>query len=122
MDVAVVCIVLAGIGAYFRFVKHNPKPLYLYLMLSAVLLLLAALLSKTFRDTFSKYWMKLGEALGYVNSKIILSIIFLLVLLPMVLLRKLFSKSSGQLQEKKEGSMWVKREHTYGAGDLEKMW
>ena len=37
-----------------------------------------------------KFWMKLGFVLGWVNSRIILGIIFIFVLLPIALIMKLF--------------------------------
>lgn len=121
-DAVVVAVVLAGIGSYFRFWKHSANSVFLYLIIAAIMLLSLALLSKTFRDIFSKYWMKLGEGLGYVNSKIILSIIFVLMLLPLAALRKLFAGNSPDIRSKKESSMWIVRKHHYTAEDLKKMW
>ena len=38
-----------------------------------------------------KFWMKIGHVLGWINSRVILSLVFLLVLLPIALIMKLFS-------------------------------
>ncbi|MCB0510620.1 MAG: hypothetical protein H6579_04845 [Chitinophagales bacterium] len=45
---------------------------------------------------FSKLWMSFGKALGFVNSKIILSVFFALILSPLALLKRCFgSKNLG---------------------------
>ena len=48
-----------------------------------------------------KFWMKIGHVLGWINSKLILSLVFLLVLLPIALIMKLFSYDP--LRRKKGG-------------------
>lgn len=122
LDVATVAAVLAAIGGYFRFVRQSEHPVFGWLMVVAALLLAGAVLSRPFRNAFSRYWMKLGHALGNVNSCILLSVIFVLVLLPLAGLRKIFSRGTTDLRSKLPQSMWHPREHTYAAGDLEKMW
>ena len=37
-----------------------------------------------------QYWMRLGHALGWINSRIILGLVFLLVLLPISLFMRIF--------------------------------
>ena len=37
-----------------------------------------------------KFWMVLGDKLGWINSRIILGLVFLLVLLPIALIMKIF--------------------------------
>ena len=37
-----------------------------------------------------KFWMALGDKLGWINSRIILGLVFLLVLLPIALIMKIF--------------------------------
>lgn len=41
-------------------------------------------------DKIYKYWIYLGDILGWINSKIILSIVYLLILIPISLIMKLF--------------------------------
>lgn len=38
---------------------------------------------------FVKYWMKFGKLLGDINAKIILSLLFVLILVPVALLKKI---------------------------------
>lgn len=42
---------------------------------------------------FSEYWMKLGKLLGDINSRIILSIFFILLLSPLAFIKRIFSSS-----------------------------
>ena len=59
------------------------------LFISTPLLLLAIFSPKLLRKPYL-FWMKLGYFLGFVNSKIILGIVFIIVLLPISLLMKVF--------------------------------
>jgi hypothetical protein len=68
-----------------------------------------------------KGWFKLSEGLGWLNSRILLSVIFFLILTPIALISRLFKKNSLHLKNDTD-SVWVKRNKTYSKGDLEKMW
>jgi hypothetical protein len=66
-------------------------------------------------------WMKLAEAIGYVMNKVLLSIVFIIVVIPFGLLSRLTGKNSIRL--KKGGDTYFKtRNHTYTKADLENMW
>ena len=66
-------------------------------------------------------WYKLAEALGYVMSKVLLSVVFFVILFPISVIYKLFNKDSLQLK-KKTDTYWTKRNHSYSAKDLEYPW
>jgi hypothetical protein len=66
-------------------------------------------------------WHKLSEGLGYVNSRIILSLVFFLALVPIALLSRLFTKGDLQLKRKK-GSYYSDRNHQYAPKDFENVW
>jgi hypothetical protein len=66
-------------------------------------------------------WYKLAEALGYVMSKVLLSLVFFVILFPISVFYKLFNKDSLQLK-KKTDTYWTKRNHSYSAKDLEYPW
>ena len=68
-------------------------------------------------------WMGLSHAIGGVMSKVILSIIFFFTLVPMAMLKRLFSKQDTlQLKRKSKGSYFVERNHTYEPKDLKNVW
>jgi hypothetical protein len=62
-------------------------------------------------------WLSFSEILGGVMSKILLSIVFFIVLFPVALLKKIFTK-----KKKMESSNWTDRNHTYTAKDLQNPW
>ena len=78
---------------------------------------LVGLASSWLSDRVIFGWHKLGHALGYVNSRIILSVIFIVVLTPVAFLYRLTKK-----KEAFSGSYFTTRNHTYTPKDLEKGW
>jgi hypothetical protein len=67
-------------------------------------------------------WMGLAKVMGFINSHIILSIIFFLVLTPLALTRRLGRKDGMQLRKKKDGSYYSDRNRTYQSDDLKNPW
>lgn len=68
-------------------------------------------------------WYKLAEGLGYVSSRILLSVIFFLFLTPLAMLYRLSRRTDVlQLKRKSSGSYFTERRHLYVKEDLEKMW
>lgn len=66
-------------------------------------------------------WMKLAQSLGFITNKIILSIIFFAVLLPLSFLSKIFGKK--KLQKKTgSNSFFEERNFTYTRESLENVW
>ncbi|MFQ5445470.1 MAG: SxtJ family membrane protein [Saprospiraceae bacterium] len=66
-------------------------------------------------------WYKLADAMGYVMSKVILSIVFFTFLSVIALIYKVFNKDPLQLKKKKD-TYWTNRNHTYSGKDIEKVW
>jgi hypothetical protein len=66
-------------------------------------------------------WLKLAETLGWINSRLLLGIVFFVFLSPIALLHRLFHKNPLQLK-KTNGSIFVAREHAYTEKDFENMW
>jgi len=66
------------------------RPLRIWpLVVSAIFLTVGAIAPRTLIRPFA-WWMKLGHVLGYVNSRIILGILFFLVMTPIGLVRRRF--------------------------------
>ncbi len=78
-----------------------------------------SLTSVFFRDKIVWLWMKLAEVLGFINSRILLGIVFFIILLPLALVRRLFS---GFKKEENKKSFYINKNKTYQANDLENMW
>lgn len=70
-----------------------------------------------------KGWFKLAEGLGYINSKILLSIIYFIILVPTALLQKIFSKKDNLLLKKKDrNTSFTTRNHAYKKKDMKYGW
>jgi len=83
---------------------------------------LTSLILKPVAKVVTKLWKYLIQALGYVNSRIILSIVFFLILFPISLISKIFRKEDSLRRKKREGSYYIERNHTYDAKDLINPW
>jgi len=84
-------------------------------------LMLVGLISKWLSAKIIWLWFKLAEGMGYVMSRVILSVVFFLLLFPLAVLYRLFNEGSLKLQNK-GGSTFTVRQHTYKASDLENPW
>jgi hypothetical protein len=67
-------------------------------------------------------WLKLALGLGWINSRVILSVIYFVFLMPIAWISKLFTKDPMSLQRKKTASLFVTRNHLYTKKDLENIW
>jgi hypothetical protein len=67
-------------------------------------------------------WLKIAHVLGWVNSKILLSLIFFIFLLPIAWLSRLFTKDPLKLKGRQFRSMYTDRNHLYAREDLENIW
>ena len=67
-------------------------------------------------------WLGFSHLLGMMVSKIVLSVVFLAVVTPVGLLRRVMGKDAMQLKAFKasEDSVMVERNHTFTGSDLEK--
>ena len=80
-----------------------------------------ALLSSFILDKIIWLWFSLASVMGYVMSRILLTLVFYVFLFPIAILSRLGGK--GSLQLKKPGkTTFVERNHTYTKGDLENIW
>jgi hypothetical protein len=67
-------------------------------------------------------WLKLALGLGWVNSRILLSLIYFIFLLPIAWISRLFTRDPLMLKRPKVNSLFVTRNHTYSKKDLENIW
>jgi hypothetical protein len=68
------------------------------------------------------WWLKLGHALGWVNTRILLTLIYVFILLPFSLLFKLLSRNPLLLKPEGCNTFFREKNHTYTAKDLRDMW
>lgn len=66
-------------------------------------------------------WYKIGEGLGWVNSKILLSVVYFVFFFPIAVLSKLGSKDPLRLK-KPEDTVFVERNHKFEGKDMKNIW
>ncbi|KAA0991567.1 SxtJ family membrane protein [Dyadobacter aurulentus] len=69
-----------------------------------------------------KGWLRFAEILGAVNGRILLTLIFFLVLLPVAIIARWNRKDPLMLQNEDSGSVYTDRNHSYEAKDLDNVW
>jgi len=90
-----------------------------YAIVTFLILILSLLIPIIFYP-IAKLWFGLGTVLGYVSTKVLLSLIFFLVLTPIGVFRKIIGKDSLLLEsfKKEKTSVLKNREHQFSKGDL----
>lgn len=106
--ILVLCAGLALIGWRFH---------HWYIAIAGGVILLSGLLSIFLLEKITDAWLWIGEKIGAVMSRVILSVVFVFFLTPVAVLYRAFGS------KKKEGkeSYFKERDHTYAAADLEKI-
>jgi hypothetical protein len=99
--------VLLIIGAFlYYFEKSSP---FYFIIIGGALLLLAIVYPNVLKP-LNKVWMGLAIVLGFVMSRIILTVLFYLVLTPIGLLAKIFGKKFMNLKyDESAETYWEKR-------------
>ncbi len=84
-------------GGFFPWIFHKPWPMWPWIV-GGILIFLGLLLPKIL-GPIHWVWMKFAEALGWVNSRILLSIVFYLIFTPIGWLMRLSKKDPMQNHE-----------------------
>lgn len=66
-------------------------------------------------------WMQLGKGLGWINGKILLSVVFFIFLVPVALIYQATRKNPLNLKDKAD-SLFRERKHTFSPKDLKDSW
>ena len=90
-------------------------------ILLAIIFLVVAMTYPLIYQPFARFWFALSTALGTVVSKIILTVLFFVIVLPIGLIRRMLGKDSMKIKiwKKGEGSVFREREHRFAAKDME---
>jgi hypothetical protein len=98
---------LLGLASWWR--GHLWPPRVFWTL--GVLLLVPGLVAPTFLGPVQRWWMRGGALLGEVNSRILLTVFFYLVVMPFGLVLRTFVRDPlDRSMRKDEGSNWIKRE------------
>lgn len=99
---------LAVIGLISWYRGHDTAPLVLWSLAAA--LVLAGLVYPRSLKPVEKGWMAFGHALGWVNTRIILTLLFVLVVVPVGLVMRLFRDPLDRKMRDGRSSYWIARD------------
>lgn len=111
-DLETLAVLSAGLLVFFLIFKIK------VLLTVAIAVLLIAVFVKPLARLIAWLWLKLAEVLGWINSRVLLSLVFFLVLTPMALMRKLFTRK----RKSAVPSNYREKGRTYEPKDLENIW
>jgi hypothetical protein len=106
----VVAAVLAGIAAW-NIYKGRPTVVAVFGGL-ALALILAGLFLPSVARRFHTFWMTVAVALGYVNSRVLLSVLFYLVFTPYGFVSRLLKRDPLSRRGPASDSYWTPRKQT----------
>lgn len=107
--------VLAIIAGFILWYSVSENKAFL---VAAFVLSLIGLFSPSLTSKISRVWLQSAEKIGGVVSKILLSIIFVVFVVP----AKLFSKNKLALKRIDRNSYYFTRDHQYEPADLKDIW
>jgi hypothetical protein len=110
MVIAVVCLVFAYYSNDIRAIPF------------VIIILIVNLVFCNIYKPIASVWLRIAHIIGTITSKIILSGVFILILIPMGIVRQIIGIDSLMLRQWKENDASVLkiREHLYGPSDVEK--
>jgi hypothetical protein len=109
---------LVLVGALIVVFWISPKKIYL---LIALVFVFIGVVSPYLTSKISWLWLKFAEILGSVMSKVILSVIYFIFLVPIALIYRMTQKNPLFLK-KQNGSYYIERNKQFIPKDLENIW
>lgn len=106
----IVAAVLAVVSAILWY-RGNMKGHFVTAGIAIVLVLIGSLVPPAAK-LFHRVWFTIAFALGWVNSRILLTLIYFLVFVPHGLISRMVGRDPLQLRQPKGESYWHKREKT----------
>lgn len=120
-----ILVIVVGVSIIYGFIRHKKGEFAFedhYLLYIVIGIGLSSLLSSRIESGIIWVWYKIAHVLGWINTRILLSLVFFLFLTPIALLRKVFSKKDPLKLKNSRTSTYVDRNHTYVSKDLENIW
>lgn len=111
---------MAVLAAFFLALSLiTGRPAYIW---PALALLASGLILKPLAEIIARGWLKFSEIIGGFSNTVILTLLFVVVLTPMALLFRLFTKNPlAIIRDGSATSYFHERNHTFSAEDLDKM-
>ena len=113
-DTGLAIILILLLIAYFQGTSH--------LILPAIIILILTMTWPTIFKPLAHVWFWLSNFLGNIVSRVILTLIFGIIVIPIGLIRRLSGSDQMRFKAWKngQGSLFVKRDHVISAKDIEK--
>ena len=110
------CLALTFLLLLIWFFTRHEEIIY-----AAMLFLLLGMIWSAAMRPLAFLWFGLSNVLGKVMSSVLLSAVYLIIVLPVAVLRRLMGKDALRLRQRRSGSdsCFIVREHIYTADDIE---
>ena len=116
-----ILVLVLALGVMYWFSHVNKPALSKYFLLAALVIGLIGVFIPSLADKIHWAWMKLAHVMGWVMSKVILSIVFFVFLFPIAMAFKLTGKSGVKLK-RGGNSYYNERNFLYDKDSLEHVW
>ena len=104
-DIRIVFLIFSAIFAVISW-RHYPSILSYALMGLILLILPIVAFSPIILRPVFKLWLKIAHAIGWFNTQVLLTIVFILVFIPTGLIMRLFRKDPMKRKIATEGTYW----------------
>lgn len=109
-------ILVLALGVLFWIFHSN------YFLIAAGILAFIGVFIPFLAEKIHWGWMKLAHVLGYVMSKVLLTLVFVIFVLPLSFLSKAFGYKNGVRLKQNPHSYFVDRNFTYTKDSMENVW
>lgn len=92
------------------------------LVITSAVLGVGFLVSPAFGNFVLSVWFKFAEALGWFNSRVLLSLVYYIILTPIAFAFRLAGNDPLQIKKRPEQSAFTVRNHTITKKDLQNPW
>ena len=104
-DIRIVFLIFSAIFAVFAW-RHYPS-IASYVLMGLILIMLPIIaFSPTLLRPVFKLWLKVAHAVGWFNTQVLLSIVFILMFIPIGLIMRLFRKDPMKRKMLAEATYW----------------
>jgi hypothetical protein len=93
-----------------------------YFLYAAVGIGVSSLMFDAVADLILKGWMKIAEVLGFINTRILMTLVFFIFLTPFALLQRFLSRKNYLSLKDSEKTVFHTRDHQYQPEDFDNIW
>lgn len=93
-----------------------------YLLIIIAPLVLLGLFMPSWLSPILKWWMFLARIIGWINTKVLLTIVFVFIVTPIALMMRLFGHDELHLKNKQQESYWIARTEKLEKNFLERQY